>query len=186
VSGADLPGENLPKEKFLEILRAASGVQCAWITDKQDAPLGLKPGTEMAWIEVSVANIIDIGWDEERTYEDDSTTPPTVTSIIIGRRQCTIRCNAYSLDARLEAYDLCGRVRFAFNRQAIHDLYIPTMSLRYCEKTIVLNNETRNGRLCRRANIDLQWAYTVSSTNVNPAPQGYVLDAGTVTGEVVP
>jgi hypothetical protein len=186
VSGADLPGENLPKEKLLEVLRAASGVQVVWLTDKQSAPLGMLPGSEKAWIEASVNNIVDIGWDEQREVMDDTTNPPTQQTVIIGHRQCTLKVMCYSLDANLEAYDLAGRVRFAFNRQAIHDLYTPTIAIRYCEKTIVLPPTPRDGRNIRRASIDLQMSYVVSSVDVNPAPQGYVLSAGEVSGEVVP
>ena len=186
MNGRDLPQARFPKAQFLGILRAASGVSVAWITDAA-AQQGDEPGSEWAWLEVGISNIIDIGWDEQRVQPNNTTVPATQDVIVIGRRQCTLNVMAYSEDPNeLEAIDLCERIRFAFNRQDIHDLMVPNISLRWCEKVVPLPNSKMNGRDQLRANMDIQINYSIGVDVGNAGPRNYVLDAGTATGTLEP
>jgi hypothetical protein len=183
VNPVNHPGEFLPRELFLEVIRAASRVQVHWRTRKRQALLGLQAGGERAWIEMYATNSEDVGWDERRVQPNLTTNPPTQNAITIGHRNCTLRLMAYSLTDALEASDLLGRVRFGFNRVAVHDLMKPRAALRWCEKIISLPDTVREGRDCLNATMDIQMSYAVGDDTQDPAVNDYLLGAGTVTGD---
>ena len=181
MSGADLPQDKVPKDQLLAIVRAASGVQVVWDTDERPH-LGQEPSEEWAWLEIGATGSKDIGVDEQRAQPNTATVPPTQSAIVVGRRRCTVNLMAYSLDRGIDAADLCGRVRFGFHRQAVRDLMAPTLALIRFERIVRLPQYTRDGRVCLRANMDVQMAYVVAADVGDSAASGYILSVGSANG----
>ena len=185
MSGADLPQDKTPDDQFIALIRAVSGVFVRWDTDPQGLPAP-QAGMEWAWIEMGVSGSEDVGWDEGRVEPNEGTVPPTQTQTVHGQRQCTLTIMAYSLDPKLKATDLCGRVRMGFNRQDVHDKYMqPNISLRWCEKIIRLSNVTSQNRIILRANMDIALNYAVAANVGNAGPAEYVLGVEGATGTVI-
>lgn len=185
MNGRELPQMRVPKQQFIRIIEAASGVAVVWDTD--DAPqIGDEAGSEWAWIQLGMQGPIDIGWDEQRTQLNESTVPPTQDTITIGRRECTLNVMAYSEDPELEAFDLCERIRMGFNTDRVRSFMIPTISLRWCERVVRLPKTKINGRLQLRANLDVQMSYAVGADSGNSGTKNYVLDAGVASGTLKP
>ena len=86
----------------------------------------------------------------------------------------------------LEAFDLCERVRMAFNRETIHSIMKPNMSLRWCEKVVPLPKSKINGRAQLRANMDILLNWSVGADVGNAGTENYLLNAGLSGGTLLP
>jgi hypothetical protein len=169
-----VPGEIFPEEQFLKILTLASGVQVVWRASKRPH-LGQAAGGVAAWIEVFDTGSEDVGRDERRVQPNPATSPPQQSAITIGHRHVTLSCMAYSLTKTLKARDVLARLRFGFNRAAVHDLMQPNISLRWCERITNLPEAEANGRTIWKAHMDVQMNHVVSADTLDPSVEGYAL-----------
>ena len=107
-----------PKEQILKIvrtcvrpLRTFRGVQVVWHTDPR--PMLGNDTTERAWIVVSLGSTGGIGCEELRTQLNVDTNDRE--ALLVAQRKFTMTLRAYSLDPKLEAFDVLNRVRFYIN-----------------------------------------------------------------------
>ncbi len=177
-----VPSPRLPKDAFLEIFRTASAVQCFWSTRKRPPTAGQRPGTENAWIELTLTTAGSYGVDELRQAYDP--VKDQNDNILIGQRYCTIQMKAKSFDASIEGYDLCERVRFRLRTQTVRALMVPVISLRDIPPTTILPNEkdTEGNRLLSVAVMDVRFNYVVSADPNDPGEGGYIdsVNGGTI------
>ena len=149
----ELPTPRIPKCRIVEIVTYASGVPTVWQTSKR--PNLIPNGqNERAFILLSAQSPGQVGTDEERTELDETTNNLDV--VIGSHRTVTITLRAFSWDPQLEAYDLCERVRFGLNRDAIRALMVPTIALVSCERTNVLTDQEVQGRVILSASMDIR------------------------------
>jgi hypothetical protein len=177
-----------PQERIDAALRIASGLQVQWKEDAAPMP-GLREDTERAWIEVAIQNATDVGWDEQRTELNDTTDPPTQRTITIGRRECTIALDAYSLTPSLKPRDVMERVRFGFNRQVVLDALQPIVAIRWCQPINTFPTERRENRVIYRGHMDVAISYIIAADTLDPAAKSYVLSVnggGRIPGTLEP
>jgi hypothetical protein len=122
-----LPSPRFPKDQLINVVQTIAGVQVVWRTAARPL-LAQRPGTEWAWIMLSVQSYVSVGIDELRQQLNAQQT--ALDSIVVGLRHFTLVCRAYSIDATLQAFDLLERVRFRIRSATAHDLMVPTVALR--------------------------------------------------------
>jgi hypothetical protein len=173
------PSPRFPKDLILEILAFCAQVPVTWKTRKQPHR-GQQPGQEHAWIEVSVADLDEVGEHELRTQYDPASD--TRSQIVIGRREGVTILKASSLDETLEAYDLLERVRFRLHNKPARDLFGGIISLRDVPKIRPLEDEEAAGRTILCATMSVRWNYFLAADPEEPGSSGYVatVNGGTV------
>ena len=126
-AGPVVPSPRLPRAQLLTLYRTLAGVQVVWNTGNRPL-LGYRPGTERAWALLGIQGIQQLGTDELRyTWNAKENRNDEV---LVGQRTFTASFQAFSIDAELEAYDLCERVRFRMRTQTARALMVPFLALR--------------------------------------------------------
>ena len=169
-----------PKEQILKIvrtcvrpLRTFRGVQVVWHTDPR--PMLGNDTTERAWIVVSLGSTGGIGCEELRTQLNVDTNDRE--ALLVAQRKFTMTLRAYSLDPKLEAFDVLNRVRFYINTAPVRLLMVPTIALIDYEDVVVYTDRTTEGRSLLAASLDLKMAYVEAADPEEQGEQGFVESA---------
>jgi hypothetical protein len=164
-----LPSPRFPKALILELVRTLAEVQCVWTTARRNLQ-GLRPGTEMAWMICGLQSYVEVGTDELRVAYDP-TADRNVESLR-GQRNFTLVLRAQSLDARLEAFDLCERVRFRMRTTTARAIMVPILALRDFGPTTTLPDSTYDvggtQRALLEATLDVRMACVVAADPGDP------------------
>lgn len=153
------PSPRLPKAALLSLISTLSGVQAFWRTDKTPAVPGTGPALERARVWLRVNSYVTNGIDEERAIYNATTQAND--RIVVGQRQFTLSLRAESVDANLEAYDLCERIRFRLRSLTARAIFAPAnLSLRDVQPMSVLETIAA-GRVMRVAVMDVRWNLVV-------------------------
>jgi hypothetical protein len=182
------PSPRFPKERLLEILRLISCVQVVWKTAPRPM-LGLRPGTENAWIIANVQSYKGVGVDERRVKYNAKTNKND--EFAVGQRQFTLVLRAQSIDPRLEAFDLLERVRFRFRTQTARVLMVPTIALRDFGPIVDLPESTYEmgpnvERSMLEATMDVRMASAVGADPDDPGEGNFVASAMAGPGNLIP
>ena len=178
-----LPSPRAPKEQLLALFAMVSGVQVAWWTARR--PLqGLKPLNEKAWVLIGIQSWVGVGVDELRTRWNETTQQNE--QLLVGQRQFTVVVSARSLDASLEAVDLCERVRFRLRTQAARALMIPKLALRDIQPTTTLPDAIVEGRTLLAASMDVRMACVVAEDPMDPGEGDWIGTATPGPGTLLP
>lgn len=166
------PSPRAPKAVFLELIGTLSRVQAIWRTDKAPVAPGEAPGLEHARIWLRISSYNAVGVDEEREQYDSVADQNAI--INVGQRQLTLSLRAESLDANLEAYDLCERVRFRLRTRTARAIFAPAnLSLRDIQPTIVFEQRA-DSRTMRVATMDVRWNLVVFADPNDPGEGNYI------------
>jgi len=171
-------------------------VLVVWYTRKRPL-LGVRPAGERAWILATMQSYRAIGIDEQRQVFNATTNQND--TIVVGQRAFTLVVRAESLDADLEAFDLCERVRFRFRSQTARALMVPNLAL-VDFAPIMQHDEMLAGagdtkRQLLSSTLDVRMAAVVAADALDPnegswietfdAPTAVLLvDGDTVSGKV--
>ena len=170
-----VPSPRFPKERLIKIVETLSQVQVRWATARRGF-LGMRPGTEHAWILLNNQSMVERGVDELRMVYNPTTDQNDL--LLVGQRQFTLVVTAISLDPKIEATDLCERVRFGFRRQTARVLMVPTIALRDFGPIVAFPEYTeKDGTTVRtvlRATLDVRLACVVSSDPSDPEEGNYI------------
>lgn len=182
-----LPSPRLLRETLKKILEQISGVQVVWYTSKRPH-LGQRPGSERAWILASIQSYRSVGIDELRQVYNQSLDRND--SIMVGQRLFTLVVNAESLDPKLQAFDLCERVRFRFRTQTARALMVPNLALvdfapivQHDEK---LADVGGGSRTLLAATLDVRMAAVVADDPNDPGEGDYIAQVDQATGGLIP
>jgi hypothetical protein len=179
------PSPRFPLETLLTLVRTLSGVQAVWTTRKRGF-LGLRPGTEKAWIVVSAQSYLSIGVDELRTQYDPARGENAL--LLRGQRSVTLVLRAMSETQTLQAFDLLERVRFRMRTQVARAIMVPLIALKDFGPIVTLDDETTTtGGVERRvlvATMDIRLLYVVGAAPGDPDEGAFI--GSTNGGGVIP
>lgn len=177
------PSPRLPKEQLLQVLRVASGVQTVWSTDRRGV-LGAKPGSDKAWLLVSVSALSNDGTDEARSAYDPKLDENQFLQG--GWRSCVVSLRAVSIDPKLEAFDLLGRVRFQLRTSKCQDLFAGVLALHEIHPIVTMSEELED-RVVLAAVMDVGFGYVEQADPLDPEQGGYATGTDAVNnGTLIP
>jgi hypothetical protein len=182
------PSPRVPKAALLLLIQTLSGVQTMWRTDAAPAIPGMGPGLERARIWLRLTSYGSVGVDEQREEYDPVADQNDIVNI--GQRQLTLSIRAESLDANLEAFDLCERIRFRLRTWTARTLFAPAgLSLRDVQPIAVLEQKV-DTRIMKVAVMDVRWNLVVFADPLVAGEGEYIaaVDGITVpnTGGIIP
>jgi hypothetical protein len=178
-----VPSPRLPKEQLIKLFKAISGVSVAWNTRRRPL-LGHAPNNEPAWLLIGLQAWREVGVDELRYQWNPVTNANDV--IIVGQRQFTVDVKAFSLSEKLEAFDLCERVRFRLRTAFARALMIPILSLRDIQpiQQPPAMEATPGGHIVLRADMDVRMNCVVGADPNDPG-EGNVIESAEVEDPVI-
>lgn len=166
------PSPRAPKAALIALIAKLSGVQTLWRTDKVPAIPGMGPGLEHARIFLRVTSYGSIGTDELRQRYNAVTNAND--NVLVGQRQFTLSVRAESLDANLEAYDLCERVRFRLRTEVARGIFSPAfLSLRDVQPIAPFEQRV-DSRTMRVATMDIRWNLVVFEDPLDPGEGNWI------------
>lgn len=183
------PSPRLLRDQLLLILRTISKVQCVWATRKQPHLGQQDPeiSNERAWIKASLQSWQSIGIDEQRQQYNPVTDQND--TLVVGQRRFTLVVRAESNDPKLEAFDLCERVRFRFRSQTARALMVPVLALIDFGPIVTHQAFADVGGTKREmlaATLDVRMAGVVADDPLDPGEGGYIATVDAATGGLIP
>jgi hypothetical protein len=179
------PSPRFPLERLLTLVRTISGVQAVWSTKKRGF-LGLRPGTEMAYLVVSSQSNLGIGVDELRVQYDPARNENAM--MLRGQRSVTIVLRAISFTQTLQAFDLLERVRFRMRTKVARDIMVPTIALKDFGPIVNLEDETQTSGgvsiIALAATMDMRLLYVVGADPGDAGQGDFIATVNGPGGEV--
>jgi hypothetical protein len=160
-----LPSPRIPKALLLNVVRLASGVPAAWVTDKWPA-FPQDPGFERARIIVSPGAYANVAIDELLLTWNPATNRNDV--VTAAHRLLTLSLKAQSLDDTLEAIDLLERVRARLRTERIQTLWRPTVALQDIKPIVPLGNQWADSVAMPTAVMDVRFKLALAFVNLDP------------------
>lgn len=168
------PSPRIPKATLLELYRTLAGVQTMWALDAAPAVPGRAPGLEAARIWLAITSYGSKFVDEQRTRWDDSAQANRY--LLVGQRQLTVSMRAESLDATLEPFDLCERVRLRLRTPTARAIFTKAnLSLRDVQPISSFGQPGPNSpRMMKVAIMDVRWNYVVTAETLDAEADGTI------------
>lgn len=178
-----IPSPRLPKERLLRLFRTIAGVSVVWNT-RHRGLLGYPTAGETAWLLIGIQAWREVGVDDLRYKWNPATE--TNDETVVGQRQFTVDVKAFSMSEKLEAFDLCERVRFRLRSQTAREIMIPILSLRDIQpiQQPPAMEATKGGHIVLRADMDVRMNCVVGA-DPNDAGGGNTIGSAQVADPVI-